>query len=156
MTRGFYPRASAAERLDRHIEYDTNGGCWLWSGQLNVGGYGVVSTLGHRSMAHRVSFERSRGPIPAGLELDHLCRVRCCVNPAHLEPVTTKENVLRGNGPSALNAQKTHCYQGHRLSGSNLKIKYLKGTPRRHCMECNRINNRLYYWKKRRSMDPQP
>lgn len=71
-------------------------GCWIWTGELNRNGYGRVWRLGRRVMAHRAMYELLVGPIPEGLVLDHLCRVRCCVNPKHLEPVTVRENTIRG------------------------------------------------------------
>lgn len=72
-------------------------GCWIWLGELNRNGYGRVCVKGKRPVAHRHVYETLVGPIPEGLLLDHLCRVRCCVNPSHLEPVTPKENTLRGD-----------------------------------------------------------
>src|SRR6266576_3456485 len=86
--------------------------CWPW--QANRGrGYGNVWIAGRMYRAHRVAYELLIGPIPEGLTLDHLCRNRGCVNPAHLEPVTSRENTLRGEGISANNARKTHCKHGH-------------------------------------------
>jgi hypothetical protein len=87
----------------------------------------------------------SIGEIPKGLQLDHLCRTPLCFNPQHLEPVTSKENTMRGLGVSSLNAKKTHCKHGHLLSGNNLVI--LHGN-KRNCRECkNRINRE---WNKRK------
>lgn len=87
--------------------------CWLWRGPLTDKGYGYIS-FGRKNVgAHVVSYSIIRGPVPEGLELDHLCRIRDCVNPDHLEPVTSRTNVLRGVGPSAQNARKTHCQNGH-------------------------------------------
>lgn len=71
-------------------------GCWLWQGELNRNGYGRVWVNGKRLMVHRVVWETLRGPIAAGLVLDHLCRQRACCNPDHLDPVTVRENTLRG------------------------------------------------------------
>ncbi|MGI9502698.1 MAG: HNH endonuclease [Geminicoccaceae bacterium] len=85
--------------------------------------------------AHRVSYEALVSAIPEGLELDHLCRVRCCVNPIHLEPVTTRTNNLRGNGIAAMNALKTHCPRGHPYSGEHL---YVCSRGHRHCRTCGR------------------
>ena len=83
---------AAARKLGR--SQDTN--CWVWYGELNRNGYGRVWVQGKRLMAHRVVYESTRGPIPDGMVLDHLCRNRRCCNPDHLEPVTVKENTLRG------------------------------------------------------------
>ena len=108
-------------------------GCLIWQGACAKTGYGVAWD-GHSARgAHRIVFERSVGAVPAGQVLDHLCRNRRCVNIAHLEPVTPQENVLRGLGPAALNALKTHCPFGHEYSDSNtmvVKKKY------RGCKQC--------------------
>lgn len=94
-------------------------GCWLWTGRPNAGGYGRVRQ-GARGTpilyAHRVLYEALVGPVPAGLELDHLCRMPACVRPDHLEPVTHRENIVRGESPVAKQARKTHCKNGHELS----------------------------------------
>lgn len=88
--------------------------CWLWKASTTTLGYGQVQFEGRLRRAHRVVFETLVGPIPPGLQLDHLCRNPGCVNPAHLEPVTPRENTLRGLAPSAVNSRKIHCPQGHR------------------------------------------
>ncbi len=93
--------------------------CWLWHGARSKG-YGQFSVNGKLIRAHRLAYEDTVGPIPAGLTLDHLCRVHACVNPTHLEPVDNRTNVLRGVGPSALNARQTHCQYGHRFTESNI------------------------------------
>ena len=100
------------------------------------------------AMAHRVAYEALIGPIPKGLCLDHLCRVRYCVNPAHLEPVTVRENVLRGISPPAVNARKRLCKNGHALSGRNLYLKTRYGWPGRECRTCKRLLARR--WRERR------
>lgn len=115
-------------------------GCWEWTGAKNAGGYGVC----RGQQAHRASYELLVGPIPAGLQLDHLCRNRACVNPDHLEPVTRKVNILRGEGVAAKNARKTHCLNGHELTGHNL-IQHKGG---RECRACAR--RRFEEYKARR------
>jgi hypothetical protein len=113
--------------------------CWTWVGSRDPEGYGQSSRRGQVLKAHRMAWVALVGPIEDRLQLDHLCRFRACVRPAHLEPVTHRENTLRGIGPSARNARKTHCANGHSLSGSNLRITR-RGN--RECVECRRIWNR--------------
>ncbi len=116
---------------------EPNSGCWLWSGTTNFG-YGIFWLQGKRfCRAHKFAYELFKGPVPAGLELDHLCRTRCCVNPDHLEPVTTRENTLRGNSFAGVNARKTHCPQGHPYSEENTykNPAYPNG---RYCRQCER------------------
>lgn len=86
--------------------------CWLWRGHT-LRGYGVYYFGDRPVRAHRVSYELFVGPIPAGLQLDHLCRVKHCVRPSHLEAVTALVNTMRGNGPAAINSRKTCCPRGH-------------------------------------------
>lgn len=88
-------------------------GCWEWTGAVDLNGYGVVYGNGRMRKAHRVLYEKANGTVPHGLELDHLCRNRKCVNPDHLEPVTHRENILRGVGTAASRARQTHCKHGH-------------------------------------------
>lgn len=101
------------ERFWSKVEPEPNTGCWLWSGSYYVNGYGAFGIGRGPRLAHRVSYMALAGDIPPRLHLDHLCRVRGCVNPDHLEPVTCRTNLLRGIGPSAIHAQKTHCPRGH-------------------------------------------
>ena len=109
------------ERLMQHVEMVTESGCWIWMGQIGPTGYGRVMVKNPgitekagwvNGYAHRVMYEALRGPIPEGLQLDHLCRVRCCVNPAHLEPVTQQENIRRGD-LGKIERSRTHCPYGH-------------------------------------------
>lgn len=112
-------RGSPSERFWAKVEkLPCEPGCWLWTACLDGAGYGRFGRKkrnGPSVLAHRVAYEALRGEIPDGLQIDHLCRVRCCVNPWHLEPVTIRENQLRGTGVSAKNAAKTHCLRGHLL-----------------------------------------
>ena len=121
--------------------------CWLWAGGIHANGYGYWWDAENKKLltAHRVVYEALVGNIPKGITLDHLCQNTNCVNPAHLEPVTLKENILRGRGLAARNARKLFCNKGHKLSGENLKIEY----GRRRCRECKRAQFRKYYWRKK-------
>ena len=109
------------------------GPCWIWLGAMDRE-YGRFSTNGKGYRAHRFAYELLKGPIPKGKVTDHLCRVRCCVNPGHIEPVTNKENLLRGVSFSAVNARKTHCPKGHPFDERNT----FHCRERRHCRACRR------------------
>ncbi len=122
--------------------------CWIWTG-AKAQGYGELLREGRPRRlagAHRLAYEHFRGPIPRELQPDHLCRRRACVNPAHLELVTVRENVLRGHGPAAVNAAKTTCKRGHPLAGDNLRPLHLPvGHRREHsriCRTCQRLDKR--------------
>lgn len=110
------------ERFNSKIAV-TSAGCWEWTASVERGGYGRYRVGSKTRLAHRVSYEHLVGPIPDGLQLDHLCRNRRCVNPAHLEPVTCKENLMRGETEAARNAAKTHCKHGHELTAANVIVK---------------------------------
>lgn len=119
--------------------------CWPWTAATggSSGAYGVLAfKVNGRTIhqyAHRLAYELEIGPIAEGLEIDHLCRNPICVNPAHLEPVTHRENVLRGEATSAQNARKTHCIHGHLLSGANVAITKL---GHRYCRACRQLRRR--------------
>ncbi len=115
---------------------DKTGSCWLWTGHLQSGGYGQMRLDGYLTLVHRIAYQAMVGPVPAGLQLDHLCRVRRCVNPDHLEPVTNRENVLRGAGITAQNAKKTHCKRGHAFDLDNTRWSPGGG---RACGACQRM-----------------
>lgn len=106
-------------------------GCWLWGGGKTAGGYGVFGSHGTQTTAHRWAYEALIAPIPEGLHIDHLCRVRACVNPWHMEPVPPSVNTARRPMPPL----KTHCVHGHPFNEQNT---YYQGT-KRTCRECNRI-----------------
>lgn len=110
--------------------------CWLWMGARNKDGHGNLWVKPRVVYAHVFAYELLVGKVPNGLELDHLCRVPYCVNPAHLEAVTHRENVLRGVGTAAIHARKTHCKRGHLLAGDNIHKCYL---PWRICKLCCKI-----------------
>lgn len=121
-------------------------GCWLWTSRLDKSGYGQFKVGNKNFTAHKISFELSKGKVPDGLELDHLCRVRHCINPDHLEPVTKRENCLRGISFAAINAAKTMCANGHELTKENT---YIRPNGHRDCRACIRSRSRQY--KKRKS-----
>lgn len=128
----------------------TESGCWLWIGQSHSGGYGVLGKGKGREYAHRISYRIFKGMIPKGLTIDHLCRVRCCVNPEHLEAVTSRENTLRGESISALHKRKSHCKYGHELVSDNLLMVSSRPSAR-ICKICKRERDFKYYSKVRLS-----
>ena len=143
------------ERLFARLLIDQETGCLLWNGELNSQGYGQM-TVGSRSdgsrrhrLVHIVAWELEKGPVPEGMTLDHVeawgCRHRHCANVAHLEAVTIRENVMRGGGPTAKNAAKTHCLRGHPFDQANTYIH--KSTGQRKCRTCRRDRERQRYWE---------
>jgi hypothetical protein len=120
------------ERVLSRLIIDPSG-CLLWTG-AKMQGYGHVNVRGQQLKVHRLMYEWFVGPIPDGMDLDHLCRVTHCGAPAHLEPVTRRINTLRGVSPPAVNAQKTHCPQGHEY---DLLNTYWNAQSR-HCRTCHR------------------
>lgn len=112
------------------ISVDPTTGCWHWRAHVLPTGYGMFKLDGKMRRAHRVAYELFVGEVPEGLELDHTCKTRDCVNPSHLEPVTHLENMRRGH-----NATKTHCPHGHPYDEENT---YRDAQGRRYCRACNR------------------
>jgi hypothetical protein len=127
------------------------GECWEWQHHKTRDGYGKFWIFERQSdiLAYHFAYEQVIGPIPEDLSLDHLCRNPGCVNPYHLEAVTIRENILRGNGPPAQNARKTRCIRGHLLEGDNL-VPFKLTLGIRECRICHRESNRRYKLKKRR------
>lgn len=125
------PRLSLKDytRFESKIHYEPMSGCWLWGASVGKNGYGMFSYQNIMGLVHRISYTMERGPIPEGLSLDHLCRVRCCVNPQHLEPVTSLENNRRGK------LLYTHCPSGHEYSPENL---YCTKEGWRQCRACRK------------------
>lgn len=121
--------------LDRRI-YPAPSGCWIWLGKPHDG-YGRLVADGREQRAHRWVYEQMVGPIPRGLQLDHLCRVRRCVNPLHLDPVDARTNLMRGLTHAAANIAKTHCPYGHPYDEANTFRK--RNGRSRGCRECNRL-----------------
>lgn len=154
--RPFKMRKDPYERFMSKVEYDPNGGCWLWSASNDGGaGYGRFpkNPTGERQ-AHRTAYAMFCEPIPAGLEIDHRCNVPACVNPDHLEAVTRQENMRRASkigltfgGPAngARQRAKTHCPQGHEYAV--FAHTYTNGW--RRCRACNADRQRAYLAKKR-------
>jgi len=124
------------ERLALRTAIDQQTGCHVWTGARKSAGYGQIQIGGKSMLAHRVSYAMHHGPIPAGLEIDHLCRNPSCINPDHLEAVTQVENRRR-----CTNVQRTVCRHGHEMTADN--TSFVAG--RRLCRECNRIRSRESY-----------
>jgi hypothetical protein len=130
--------AELIPRIMSHISPEPNSGCWLWTGAINRQGYAQTTRGRGRSLrAHRLMFEETHGKIPPGMVLDHICRVRCCVNPDHLEPVTQAENVRRGN---AARGHRKRCAKGHAMTADNTRIivNCNTGAVSRCCRQCIR------------------
>jgi hypothetical protein len=141
-------KRSVRERFDAGWIPEPNSGCWLWTGYLDRG-YGHLlawrkdGSQGMRA-AYKVGYEEYIGPVSDGLELDHKCRVRSCVNPWHLEPVTHAENIRRGRWQPAVNVRKTQCDRGHPYADDTM-TNY---GGHRKCMTCNKMTCLDRYYKK--------
>jgi hypothetical protein len=144
------PARPVRERLLSHLIIDWETGCLLWDGRVDGKGYGYIK-VGSRSDGtrhsvgvHRLAWELENGPVPDGLEVDHVkargCRYRHCANVAHLEPVTHRENVMRGDTLAAANAAKTRCIRNHEYDLINTRWDPVSG--KRYCYECKRTRDR--------------
>lgn len=127
--------ASPMERIAHHVRID-EAGCWVWQSYIMPNGYARLTVDGEVHYAHRFAYEAFVGPIDAGLHIDHLCRVRNCVNPAHLEPVTPKQNINRSPLTSSA---RTHCPQGHVYDAANT----YRACGRRYCRACKRARREV-------------
>lgn len=137
--------APILERMEAKYIPEPFSGCWLWTGACGSEGHGQIYFNGKLHGAHAVSYEINVGPIPEGLEIDHLCRVRNCINPKHLEPVAHEENCRRGEAgqkTGAAHAAKTHCKNGHPFDSKN--TYHVAGNYKgrsfktRHCRACHK------------------
>ena len=149
-------RKTLEERFDEKYTVNEETGCWEWTGARSPEGYSRIGHQGNACYGHRIAHERYIGPIPAGLEVDHLCRVRHCVNPAHLEAVTHSVNVQRGvcgEVSAARNRAKKACPHGHPYEGDNLYV--VPRTGYRVCLMCKREKNRLWMRRYRKAKTPR-
>lgn len=147
MPTGVYPRPSELDRVLERIDRDGLLGCWLWTGSKSTHGYGLFRRGEQTIQAHRAVYELLVGPIPDGLDLDHLCRVRLCVNPAHLEPVTRQENVLRSL-PFRRDTRTAFCAAGHPRTPENVYLRRDRPSGR-NCRPCALEATRQ--WRKRKA-----
>lgn len=126
--------ASDLRRFHAKVVVEASG-CWRWTANTLPNGYGRFWLNGEKRYAHRAAYEMFVGPIPPGLQVDHLCRSRRCVNPAHLEAVSQRVNILRGESPYARRKRQDSCLRGHPFTEANT---YVKPNGTRRCKECHR------------------
>lgn len=125
------------ERFESKISPEPNTGCWLWTGAVRADGYGIAWFRNSNQYAHRTVYTHLRCD-PGASQLDHLCRVRCCVNPDHLEVVTQKINTQRGLVGVAHKAM-THCRRGHEFTPENTRADFSRGVWCRQCRMCDKL-----------------
>ena len=133
------------ERFMEKVDKSGSDGCWVWSAKISYNGYGQFWFNGKDALAHRMAYELFVGPIPEGLQIDHLCRNRACVNPDHLEAVSARENLLRGSSPRLQNYWSDSCMAGHPRTSDNLT--FVNG--RKRCRVCGRERQREYRSRRR-------
>ena len=134
-----YTNVSLWDRVWSKVDVAGWYSCWEWTGAVTSRGYGEIHDDGHMRQAHRVVYELLVGPILDGLDLDHLCRNRRCVNPDHLQPVTHRENMRRGTGFIAHRMKQTHCLRGHEFTPENT---WTSRRGQRACRACARLRAR--------------
>lgn len=141
-----YGNVGDVDRFVAKVQVDPDSGCWLWTASCHYReGYGKFGYKGRTVEAHRWAWLAAHGSLPEKpLQFDHLCRVRRCANPEHLEPVTPQVNQLRGETLAAQNAAKTHCKRGHPFTPENTKIhiRHDGRNPFRVCLTCYRAPSR--------------
>lgn len=140
-------RIDASIRFSASVAVDHAGDCHVWTKYRDKHGYGRFWDGSRMTRAHVFAWVKMHGPVPAGLELDHLCRNRACCNPAHLDAVTHRVNMLRGGGCGSENAAKTHCSRGHLFSAENTYIR--PGDAGRGCRACGTEAAKRYKARKR-------
>ena len=151
--------AEIEARFWKHVSPEPNSGCWLWTASEDGRGYGQFAPFGWRGLhkqgsikAYKFAYLFYRGSVPDGKELDHVCRNRLCVNPDHLEPVSHRENVLRGDSPSARQARQTHCKRGHEFTAENT----WSGDEHRRCKTCDKVRMAAFHKARREASHSAP
>jgi hypothetical protein len=138
-------RRALEERFWEKVNKNGPNGCWVWTASLTSTGYGQIEVDYQKVKAHRVAYKLLVGDIPTDKELDHLCQNPVCVNPEHLQPVSHRDNVIRGKGWAKDNLAKTNCPQGHPYDLIN--TKFYKND--RQCRTCKRARDLRSYYAKR-------
>jgi len=138
------PVSVLGDRRASRVVIDDSG-CWIWTGSRNPGGYGQTRDGARMTRVHQIAFVAAKGPVPDGLEIDHLCRVPACCNPDHLEAVTHAENIRRGSQDRKRPEPRTHCARGHELTDENC----VRRKDGRQCRTCHNANRRMHDARRR-------